>query len=268
MGFDFGQNWEAFSRNALTSWRVEQARQDFLKLFKGIPLYGKTFLDIGFGQGLSLLIAAEMGANAVGCDINPKCLSVLERNREAFFTSLDPNALKILIGSILSEDLLESLRNWSPKGNGTYDIVHSWGVLHHTGDMRRAIRNAASLVSAGGTLVLALYNRHWTSKMWLWVKRLYCFSSAPIRRLLVLAFIPPIYLAKALTTGKNPNIMERGMDFHYDIVDWIGGYPYEYATVDEIETLLGYLGFERKKRIRARVPTGCNEFVFRKTGQG
>jgi 2-polyprenyl-6-hydroxyphenyl methylase/3-demethylubiquinone-9 3-methyltransferase len=71
MQFDFGKNWLDFSKNALTSEQVEQAQQDFTKLFHNIELKGKFFVDIGFGQGLSLLIAKQKGATAVGCEINP-----------------------------------------------------------------------------------------------------------------------------------------------------------------------------------------------------
>jgi SAM-dependent methyltransferase len=88
MQFDFGSNWIAFSRRALTPEKVELARRDFTRLLKGIDLKGKSFLDIGFGQGLSLLLAQEAGAHVFGNDINPKCrvalansTSLLNRNR-------------------------------------------------------------------------------------------------------------------------------------------------------------------------------------------
>jgi 2-polyprenyl-6-hydroxyphenyl methylase/3-demethylubiquinone-9 3-methyltransferase len=54
------------------------------------------------------------------------------------------------------------------------------------------------------------------------------------------------------------------MDFHYDVVDWVGGYPYQYGTIDEISRFVEALGFEVQRRIPAKVPTGCNEFVFRR----
>lgn len=79
MQFDFGKNWLDFSKNALTAERVAQAQTDFEKLFQGIDLMGKTFLDIGFGQGLSLLIAKQKGAIVIGCDVNPKCQEALQQ---------------------------------------------------------------------------------------------------------------------------------------------------------------------------------------------
>lgn len=67
-----------------------------------------------------------------------------------------------------------------------------------------------------------------------------------------------------MITRRNPKEMTRGMDFYYNVVDWVGGYPYEYATISEIDNLLNKLGFRCIKKIPAQVPTGCNEFVFKK----
>lgn len=77
-------------------------------------------------------------------------------------------------------------------------------------------------------------------------------------------FYAVIYAAKFATTRQNPFKKERGMDFGYDVVDWIGGYPYEYASTGEITTFVTKLGFTTERTIPAQVGTGCNEFVFRK----
>ena len=64
--------------------------------------------------------------------------------------------------------------------------------------------------------------------------------------------------------GTNPLKKERGMDFWFDVIDWVGGYPYEYATCREVESLVTNHGFEMRRCIPATVPTGCNEFLFEK----
>ena len=51
------------------------------------------------------------------------------------------------------------------------------------------------------------------------------------------------------------------MDFMHNVIDWVGGYPYEYASVDEMKIFLKQLGFEILDVRPARVPTGCNEYV-------
>jgi 2-polyprenyl-3-methyl-5-hydroxy-6-metoxy-1,4-benzoquinol methylase len=259
--FDFGENWTNFSATALTPGRLQQARRDFTALTLGIPVQNSHFLDIGFGQGLSLLIAASKGAKAVGCDINPKCAEALRANLRHFPEISEQPAL--VIGSILDPRTVATLRSFVPP-SGTFGIVHSWGVLHHTGDLATSIRNAANLVAPGGHLILAIYNRHWSSPFWLMVKWIYVRSPHWLQRALVLTSCPIIYLAKWLVTLRNPLKQERGMDFYYNVIDWVGGYPYEYASVDQVVDLLRAHHLAVQSIKNARVPTGCNEFVFRK----
>jgi 2-polyprenyl-6-hydroxyphenyl methylase/3-demethylubiquinone-9 3-methyltransferase len=128
--------------------------------------------------------------------------------------------------------------------------------------MKQAIQNTASMVRPGGHLILALYNRHWTSPFWLIVKWLYNNSPPIIQKTMVTALCPIIYGAKFIVTGKNPKKQSRGMDFYYDVIDWVGGYPYESAAIEEVESFVLKMGFKKIKSIPAQVPTGCNEFIF------
>jgi 2-polyprenyl-3-methyl-5-hydroxy-6-metoxy-1,4-benzoquinol methylase len=259
--FDFGDNWANFSATALTPARIQQARRDFDALTKGIPLSDSRFLDIGFGQGLSLLIAASRGAKVVGCDVNSKCAEALRANLRHFPEVSEEPVL--VIGSILDPRTVATLRSFAPP-NGTFGIVHSWGVLHHTGDMATSIRNAAALVAPGGYLILAIYNQHWSSPFWLMIKWLYVRSPHWLQRALVLSFCPIIYIAKWIVTLRDPRKQERGMDFYYNVIDWVGGYPYEYASAGQVVDLLRSQLFTIKHINNAVVPTGCNEFIFQK----
>jgi 2-polyprenyl-6-hydroxyphenyl methylase/3-demethylubiquinone-9 3-methyltransferase len=258
--FDFGKNWKAFSDSALTSERVTQARADFHDLMKGVTLAGKTFLDIGFGQGLAICFAKESGARPYGNDINPKCVEALN-STVRFFPTVDLSLIPSVVGSILDEGPLAQLRNLRPAG---FDIVYSWGVLHHTGAMDEAIRRAASLVKSEGLLVLAIYTTHWSSPAWAVIKRVHTRLPSFIRRILIALFFPVIFVAKLAVTRKNPFKMDRGMSFYHNVVDWIGGYPYEHATKEEIIVFLESLGFRLERIIPATVPTGCNQFIFRR----
>jgi 2-polyprenyl-3-methyl-5-hydroxy-6-metoxy-1,4-benzoquinol methylase len=262
MQFDFGQNWIEFAKQALTPEKVEQARQDFSHLFSGINLNGATFLDIGFGQGLGLISAQKAGAYVFGSDINPKCRQALALSASVLNLSLD---IPVVIGSILDADVVSRISGLVAPRTG-FSIVHSWGVLHHTGNMKKAIENASSLVDDNGYLVLAIYNKHWTSPAWRFIKWVYCFSPAWLQAALNRLFFPVIAFAKFCVTGRNPFVKNRGMDFYYDVIDWIGGYPYEYASGKELEALLAPMGFRCVKFEPAEVPTGCNEFVFVKNG--
>lgn len=258
--FDFGQNWKEFSENALDAGRFEQAQAHFAELMGGIPLVDQTFLDIGFGQGLSLLCAARAGARIHGLDINPKCREVLLRN-SARLTAHEVDQAKVAVGSILDEQALATVRGWAPDG---FDVVHSWGVLHHTGAMWQAIENVASLVRPDGRFVLAIYNRHWSSSTWATIKRVYASSPTPVQKGLNWIFVPIIYAAKLVATRTNPLRKERGMNFFYDVVDWIGGYPYEYASREDVELFVVANGFVAERFTPAAAPIGCNEFVFRR----
>jgi 2-polyprenyl-6-hydroxyphenyl methylase/3-demethylubiquinone-9 3-methyltransferase len=144
------------------------------------------------------------------------------------------------------------------------DIVYSWGVLHHTGQMYPAIEAASRLVKPGGLFVIAIYNKHVTSPIWRAIKWFYNRAPKFVRRPMYYLFYAVIYAAKFAATRQNPLKKERGMDFGYDVVDWIGGYPYEFASIDEITGFVTKLGFATERTIPAQVGTGCNEFVFRK----
>jgi 2-polyprenyl-3-methyl-5-hydroxy-6-metoxy-1,4-benzoquinol methylase len=254
--FDFGKNWLDYSVNSLSADKVERARLDFANLLAAvIGLQPEaTFLDIGFGQGLSLCVASERFDRVVGCDINPKCKEAVEFTRTYFpDLKVDPD---ILIGSIVDEAFVSELIQ---RNGGKYDVVHSWGVLHHTGHMRRAIANAASLVAPGGTLIIAIYNKHWTSYIWRIIKRIYVDSPKFVQLLMVWSLYS---LKRILQYRKNSDY--RGMDFYHDIVDWVGGYPYEFASKDEIIGIMRMHGFDIVTMIPTEGLTGCNEFVFQK----
>jgi 2-polyprenyl-3-methyl-5-hydroxy-6-metoxy-1,4-benzoquinol methylase len=77
--FAFGKNWQSYSMNSLTPERMEQSRRAFCHLFDGIDLRDKPFIDIGYGQGLSLIIAAQMGAKVLGIDVDKDNIEALRR---------------------------------------------------------------------------------------------------------------------------------------------------------------------------------------------
>ncbi|GAK49906.1 3-demethylubiquinone-9 3-methyltransferase [Candidatus Moduliflexus flocculans] len=254
--FAFGRNWQQYVEYALTPEKIEQARQAFRQLCDGVAFQDRTFLDIGFGQGLALCLAHEMGAKVLGIDIDNENVPSLQKTLTAFNFSCSP---PYRIASILDDNLVEELRH-----RGEFDIVHSWGVLHHTGDMWQAICNAARLVKPDGVFILSIYNQHWSSPLWRLIKWSYNHAPCVAQRLFVLLFYPIIYLTKFLVTGQNPKHKQRGMDFFYDVVDWVGGYPYEYASAEAVCNFICRLGFDTVRVIPANIPTACNQFVFKK----
>ena len=261
LSFDFGRNWEAFSDAKVDAQRLNQARHSLHQLIGSERIEGHTFVDVGCGSGLFSIGAAQLGAaRVVGFDLNPTAIKVSESNFQRLRGNLIDAATEpcFCAGSVLDPDFLEDL--------GTFDVVYAWGVLHHTGAMWQAIRNVASLVkSENGILVIAIYNRHWTSFFWKQIKRLYNLSPHAVRWLLNYLFGALIYIGVLVATRENPLHKERGMDFWYDVVDWLGGYPYEYTGTESVVGFVEALGFQVEEVVSPRVPTGCNEFVFRRS---
>ncbi len=254
--FKFGENWASFSRQ-LDGRRVEEAVQSLVSLFGPEALRDKSFLDIGCGSGLFSIAAARLGAHRVlGVDIDPVSVSTSRENAARWME--DPELADFRQLSALDTVQMDAL--------GCFDVVYSWGVLHHSGNMALAIRNAARRVEPGGLFMIAIYNRHWSSGAWRVIKWIYNHAGRVGQKALIWAFTPVIFLAKALATRKNPLKMQRGMDFMHNIVDWVGGYPYEYASVNEMKKVLEGEGFQVLKALPAGVPTGCNQFVCRRAG--
>lgn len=253
--FDFGKNWRDYSEDVLTSEKLEQARSSLNNFFGDTGLKGKKFLDVGSGSGIFSIAALQLGAkHVVGIDVNQKCICAGQSNAVKFLgreTSPEFYAISVLDKAAMSK-------------LGVFDIVYAWGSLHHTGEMYNAINNVFKNVANGGKLCLAIYNRHFTSPIWNIIKYLYNVSPNWLRKIWIGIFYPIIYAAKFLAIFKNPIKKNRGMDFYYDIVDWIGGYPYEYASEREILDFVIPKAFKHIKTFPADTPIGNNEFVFEK----
>jgi 2-polyprenyl-6-hydroxyphenyl methylase/3-demethylubiquinone-9 3-methyltransferase len=253
--FAFGENWSKFSER-LRHEDYLNAKESLEKL---IPdLKGKTFLDVGSGSGLFSIAANALGAKKVrGFDVDLEAVatakSLIERVR-TWDPEVKKDAISFEVESILNENI-------SPEH---YDVVYSWGVLHHTGAMYRSFAAIMNLVAEKGTLVIAIYNKHFTSPVWKGIKYTYVKSPGFIRRMLVWAVLVAKYIAAFVISRQNPLKRKRGMHYYTDVVDWVGGYPYEYASVDEVVDFFRTHGFILKKLRRTKGFTGCNEFVFEK----
>jgi 2-polyprenyl-6-hydroxyphenyl methylase/3-demethylubiquinone-9 3-methyltransferase len=234
--FRFGENWQSFL-STVTAETIAEAEQALKQLFPGGQIRGSRFLDIGSGSGLSALAARRLGAAFVDAiDIDAQSAAATE----ALLSKFDPGGG----WSVRHESVLDL-----PADRGRrYDIVYSWGVLHHTGSMWRAIDRAASRVAPGGFLALALYRRTPLCSLWRIEKRIYS-RSGPIVQSTIRGVYKTLYCAGLLATGRNPQRYvaayksARGMDWHHDVHDWLGGYPYESTDPKTVVAYLASRGF-------------------------
>ena len=255
--FAFGKNWQAFL-SVLTPQRIEAATQALREMLQVESLAGKTFLDIGSGSGLSSLAAWKLGANVASFDFDPSSVACTQELRRRY--ALDASNWTVQPGSVLDEAFMTQL--------GQFDVVYSWGVLHHTGHLDQALEHAAQRVAPGGQFFIAIYNDEGgLSRFWTRVKRLYC--SGTIGRWLVMATCIPYFAfrtaVKWVISGREAALTpgSRGMSVYYDWIDWLGGYPFEVAKVEDLLHFGRERGFELVN-LRTTNRMGCNELVFRR----
>jgi 2-polyprenyl-3-methyl-5-hydroxy-6-metoxy-1,4-benzoquinol methylase len=262
--FSFGKNWSHFLQH-MNEDRVKEAEKSLLQKLQCKTLSGKTFLDIGCGSGLFSLAAHRLGADVSSFDYDPesvKCALFLKKEYAPKAKNWD-----ICEGSVLDQKHLE---NYQP-----VDILYSWGVLHHTGDMYKALENVAPLVKKGGLLFLSIYNdQGGASKRWTWIKRRYNHGSSVEAFFLMVYTLIRVWgpiLLYSLLHGKGPVKVlssygknNRGMSAWYDLKDWLGGWPFEVAKPEEIFDFFQTRGFSLKTLKTCAGGLGCNEFVFQK----
>ena len=262
--FSFGENWQSFLRT-VSEDSIAAAVCSFERLLPESEIKDRRILDIGCGSGLSMLAASRLGARSVdGIDIDPASAAAAQ--------------------TLLSQHLSQS--SWSVRtmtvfdltpDQGTYDIVHSWGVLHHTGDMWTALRKAGDLVVPGGLLVIALYRKTPICGFWKIEKKFYT-SAGVLSQAIIRSVYAGIYVAGLIATGRNPvrYVREyrrsRGMNFMHNVHDWLGGYPYESADPHEVNAAMEQMGFRIVRRFEKPVAIGgllgshCDEFVAVRKG--
>lgn len=262
--FSFGKNWQSFLNNALTQERIDEAVDSLRYLFEVNTFESQTFLDIGCGSGLFSLAARKLGASVHSFDVDPLCVACANELKKRYFS--EDGKWIIDQGNVLDVDYLKSL--------GRFDIVYSFGVLHHTGAMRQALENVIPLVSEGGKLFISIYNNQgFASLFWTDLKKFYNRSSRPLKWLIVLSvgayfeirwaiarlikYINPLRLKYWAEKKKN-----RGMSVWHDLIDWVGGYPFEVAKPEEIFDFYRMRGFELVKLNTCAGGIGCNEYVF------
>lgn len=262
--FAFGQNWGRYLA-LLDEQRIREAERSLQAMLGLNTLQGKTFLDIGSGSGLFSLAARRLGARVHSFDFDSDSVACTRRLKAMFFPD-DPN-WHVEPGSVLDKAYMQAI--------GQHDIVYSWGVLHHTGQQWGALANAADRVAERGLLFIALYNDQGrASSAWVTIKKTYCASPKLVKQLILA--ICTVWLWGPATVrdllkgrpgytwreyGKSGG---RGMSPWRDVVDWVGGYPFEVSRPEQVFDFVRARGFHLEKLQTCGGGLGCNQFVFTK----
>jgi 2-polyprenyl-6-hydroxyphenyl methylase/3-demethylubiquinone-9 3-methyltransferase len=261
--FEFGKNWSRFLKDVREE-QIVTAESSLKRMLELDSLAGRSFLDIGSGSGLFSLAARRLGSRVHSFDYDPQSVACAAELRRRYF----PGDARWVVeeGSALDADYLSGL--------GKFDIVYSWGVLHHTGSLWQALENAQAPVATRGRLFIAIYNDNGSkSRRWTRIKHVYNnlprFLRAPFALLVMTPYETKAILRAALDGDPGRYLRSwiepedfRGMTRWRDIVDWVGGYPYEYAAPEEIFDFYRERGFTLTKLKCGGVGLGCNEFVF------
>jgi SAM-dependent methyltransferase len=268
--FNFGDNWRRLVK-VISEDKLKYAIQDIQSFMAPESISGKSFLDIGCGSGLHAVAAWRLGAREVTTvDLDPKSLKHVQQLKKVFNIP-DSFPWTHYVGNIAS---LEGLDNVSLS-----DVVYSWGVLHHTGDMWSSINNASSFVKTNGYFYIMIYRDAYLAPFWKYLKKAYTFGPSFLRLILRGFFVSLFFmllLAKHRSISKVKQRIRdydrnRGMSWYIDIVDWIGGYPFEWASASQVCDYLASSGFKLQKIYPPVSPqpvgllgTGSYQYLFAK----
>lgn len=264
--FEFGKNWQSYA-SLVGDAEIDEAIAGLRRLLRVDSLEGKSFFDVGCGSGIHALAALRMGASrVVAVDIDPDSVAATKGVLARHAPGRDAD---VRLASVFDLNLSDHFG---------FDVVYSWGVLHHTGRMQDAMQRAAALVRGGGLFAFALYRRTWCCPLWKIEKRWYLHAGESSRRVARSAYAALVRVGLVASGRRFDEYLHgyastnRGMEFWHDVHDWLGGYPYESISPRAVDELLAKWGFTHIARsirndLFARsgvLGSGCDEYLYRR----
>lgn len=259
--FAFGKNWADYAKK-ISEQQIDEAEKGLERLLGREAIRDRRFSDIGCGSGIHTLAALRLGASeALAVDIDPDSVATTQAVLKRWAPDMNWHTQTISVFDI------------NPKDIGTFDIVYTWGVLHHTGDMKRAISCAAEMTKEGGLFAFALYRRTLFDLFWRWEKRWYA-SASPKSQALARNLYIALVRVGLWTKGRSfqeyvtSYSQNRGMVYENDVHDWLGGWPYETISPSEVEKVMHQLGFTLVSFFTEKgigiLSNGCDEYVYQR----
>jgi ubiquinone/menaquinone biosynthesis C-methylase UbiE len=123
---------------------ADASGKPFSRFVDFASLDGKDVLDVGIGSGIATQMFAEAGARVTGVDLTEWAVETTRRRLGAFG---------------LEADVRQADAEALPFDDESFDLVFSWGVIHHSSNMDQALRELVRVTRRGGQVVLMVYHR-------------------------------------------------------------------------------------------------------------
>ena len=182
---------------------------------------GRKVLDAGCGSGIVSMAFAKLGGDVTGIDASERCVELSRARAKQFgvrarFERHDLTTLHL--------------------GDSDFDIIYSWGVLHHTKAPKESFHRLVSVLKPGGTIVIAVYLKTWLSGFWNCSRLVYQYSPKIGKSMIIRTL--SIMLNSVDTVRKrlkrDNSIDMRGTDNDEIINDWFGVPQRSFHTYQEV----------------------------------
>lgn len=147
-----GHSRRSFDEQAKARYKLEPYIFDFARFAEG---RSKKVLEIGVGLGADHEQWARAGANLSGVDLTPRAID----NTRSRFAEMG-----------LKSDLRVGDAESLPFPDNSFDIVYSYGVIHHTADTAKAAREIIRVLKPGGRFSVMIYQRYSLVGLMLWAR--------------------------------------------------------------------------------------------------